>query len=197
MPDDHDHDELPEPTPGAQHGRRFTRPGERGRAALEAVRAQRTSLSAEEVFASNLKTLRGDTGLSQEALAEQMSERGFKWHQATVYKIENGSRQVQLGEAKAVAAILGVPLDRLTDDTDSVQAVSKIRAMLVQLDKYDHQLWSAAMLYEGLREDLERDFYALTDEHRDLMPDNEIDEIRERIGTSAARIASDNERAPF
>jgi len=46
-----------------------------------------------------------------------MSARGFKWHQATVYKIENGSRQVHIGEAAAVAAVLGVPLDRMVSET--------------------------------------------------------------------------------
>jgi hypothetical protein len=49
--------------------------------------------------------------MTQSALAEEMTRRGFRWHQATVYKIENGERQIQLGEAREVAKVFGLVLD--------------------------------------------------------------------------------------
>jgi transcriptional regulator with XRE-family HTH domain len=68
----------------------------------------------DENFAANLKALREAAGLTQTALAEAMARRRFRWHQATVYKIENSERQIQLSEAMAVADVLGVPLGALT-----------------------------------------------------------------------------------
>ncbi|MCJ0980409.1 helix-turn-helix domain-containing protein [Rhodococcus sp. ARC_M12] len=70
--------------------------------------------TAEQWFAQNVKNARASQGITQGALAAKMAEKGFAWHQATVYKIENGTRQVQLGEAQAVAEILALPLEQLT-----------------------------------------------------------------------------------
>lgn len=84
----------------------MVRDGEEGRSDVERT--------AEEWFAQNVKNARASQGITQGVLAAKMAEKGFAWHQATVYKIENGSRQVQLGEAQAVAEILAVPLEQLT-----------------------------------------------------------------------------------
>jgi transcriptional regulator with XRE-family HTH domain len=65
----------------------------------------------EERFASNLKLMREEAGLTQAALAREMTRSGYRWHQATVYKVENGERQIQLGEAREVARIFGTRLD--------------------------------------------------------------------------------------
>lgn len=65
----------------------------------------------EERFASNLRSIREEAGLTQAALAKEMTRSGFRWHQATVYKVENGERQIQLGEARCIAAIFGMSLD--------------------------------------------------------------------------------------
>ncbi|WP_198036872.1 helix-turn-helix domain-containing protein [Nocardia sp. BMG51109] len=190
--------EQPEPSADTP---RFTRPsasrrtGAEALAAIRAEKAARETLSAEDVFAANLKTLRGDKNISQEALAEQMSQRGFKWHQATVYKIENGSRQVQLGEAKAVAGILGVPLDRLIDDTNAIQALSRIRALTHALVETDAELFNLSIHYEDQRKTLERIFNDLPDDVRGLLGEQDTAEIEERIRTSPTKIV--NEPPPF
>lgn len=72
--------------------------------------------SVEARFASNMRALRETLKLSQEELAEQMSQQGFPFHQATIYKIESGGRRVQLSEAVAIAAIFGVTVERMTTD---------------------------------------------------------------------------------
>lgn len=69
------------------------------------------SAGPEDRFAANLRYARRHRGLSQEALAAAMAARGYRWHQATVYKVESGERRIQLGEAVAVATILAVPLE--------------------------------------------------------------------------------------
>lgn len=80
--------------------------------------------TTEQRIADNLKAIRADNKLSQEKLAAAMTERGYSWHQATVYKVEQGERQVQLGEADALANILGVPLsDLLGSEAEATAAV--------------------------------------------------------------------------
>jgi transcriptional regulator with XRE-family HTH domain len=66
------------------------------------------SEAAEEVpklFASRLRAARQVAGLSQDALAKAMNERGFSWRQTTVAKTEAAVRPVLFAEAIALAAI--------------------------------------------------------------------------------------------
>lgn len=75
--------------------------------------------SADEAFAVNLRQAREDAGLSQEAVAQEMRERGFRFHQTTVNKIETGERKVPVGEATELAAVLGIPLDTMLQSSDT------------------------------------------------------------------------------
>jgi transcriptional regulator with XRE-family HTH domain len=72
--------------------------------------------SADAAFAANLKALRSATSTTQAQLAEKMSSRGFKWHAATVYKVENGERQVQLAEALEIARIFDTSIEEIARD---------------------------------------------------------------------------------
>ena len=67
--------------------------------------------SAEAAFAARLREVRTKKRMTQADIAEAMSKRGFKWHAPTVYKVENGERQIQLGEAVTLAQILGMPVE--------------------------------------------------------------------------------------
>jgi len=107
--------------------------------------------SAESVFAQNLKALRDDRKLSQEALAERMAERGFKWHQATVYKVEQGGRQIQLGEARTVAEILGIPLDAMTEGTENIVALGHLRDDIHEFERVSARFLQIYRLYEEVR----------------------------------------------
>ncbi|MCX8495953.1 MAG: helix-turn-helix transcriptional regulator [Akkermansiaceae bacterium] len=77
--------------------------------------------SAEAAFAANLRRARTDRGLTQAQLAEGMASAGFKWHPPTVYKVENGERQIQLGEALELARILDVTLEDMATLEDEAQ----------------------------------------------------------------------------
>lgn len=70
--------------------------------------------SADENLAGNLRVLREGAGMSQKALATAMAERGWPWHQSTVYRVESGHQVVKFAEAVDLAAILKTSLDRLT-----------------------------------------------------------------------------------
>lgn len=60
-------------------------------------------------FATNLREYREHLALSQDELAQRMTERGFGFTQATVWKIEQGKRAVRIGEAVALVDALGLP----------------------------------------------------------------------------------------
>lgn len=52
--------------------------------------------------------------MAQQELADLMSNRGHKFHQATVYKILRGSRKVSLDEALDIADIFGADIEEMT-----------------------------------------------------------------------------------
>jgi transcriptional regulator with XRE-family HTH domain len=79
----------------------------------QAPRAEPAGL-ADERFATNIREERERRKLSQGELARRMAERGFPYYQQTIRRIEEGRRKVSVGEAKALAEILGTTMDRLT-----------------------------------------------------------------------------------
>ncbi len=82
--------------------------------------AETEKTSAEAAFAANLRSARAARGLTQAQVAEGMARAGFKWHPPTVYKVENGERQIQFGEALELARILGLSIDEMaTVDGDT------------------------------------------------------------------------------
>lgn len=73
----------------------------------------------DEYFAQNLRDYREAAGVSQEELARRMSERGYGFSQATIWKIEQSKRPVRIGEAVALAEALDLPSwRRLTTEPD-------------------------------------------------------------------------------
>lgn len=94
--------------------------------------------AAEEYLPENVRRLREHKGLPQSALAKAMSDRGWSWHQQTVYRVENGKQGVSLGEATDLAEILGVPPGRLTwagPEASEAALVDRAAAIL-------HQSWN-------------------------------------------------------
>lgn len=108
-------------------------------------------LTAEEIFAVNLKALRNDRGMTQSELARHMADKGFKWHQATVFKLENGERQIQLGELREISKLFNVALDRLVEGTDRIAELSKLRQDVQRLDQVRVRLADNANAYDELR----------------------------------------------
>ncbi|MEE6288634.1 helix-turn-helix transcriptional regulator [Georgenia sp. MJ173] len=75
---------------------------------------EQTTSPPEEHFARALRDALEEHDMSQQALADAMSSRGHRFHQATVYKILRGTRKVTLGEALDIATILGEDLQTMT-----------------------------------------------------------------------------------
>lgn len=88
----------------------------------------------EEHLAGNVRRLRDRKGLSQEQLADEMTGRGRKWHQNTVYRIEVGKQKdISHGEAITLAGILGVPVDVLTRPGPEAAEISLVDQAAVSL----------------------------------------------------------------
>ena len=67
-----------------------------------------------ENFACCVKLSRKHLGMSQQKLAETMTDRcGVKFYQQTIQKVENGKREVTVGEAFVIADVLGIKFGEL------------------------------------------------------------------------------------
>lgn len=67
----------------------------------------------DKTFADQFAAARSTLGISQERLSAEMARRGYPIHVTAIGKIEKGSRKVSVGEAAAIADVLGLPLDLL------------------------------------------------------------------------------------
>jgi transcriptional regulator with XRE-family HTH domain len=62
----------------------------------------------DQKIAANVREYRENRGLSQDELAQRMTDRGFGFSQATIWKIERGQRPVKASEAAALADALDI-----------------------------------------------------------------------------------------
>lgn len=84
--------------------------------------------------------------MSQQNLANAMRERGHKWSQGTVWKVEQGERPLRYTEALDLGEILGIDSRRLVDGSLAVKAERHYR-------RFHSQARSAVLkIEEGVRE---------------------------------------------
>jgi transcriptional regulator with XRE-family HTH domain len=115
---------------------------------------------SERRFAENLRQAREDKGISQVKLAQEMAVRGWPWRQQTVTRVESGQRMVRLGEALAVAEILGTSVTMLTASTRETSAVyllasstSKVKQAFEEITRWTQTLlWNQGQLRTTLGE---------------------------------------------
>lgn len=72
----------------------------------------------------NVATFRGDR--SQQAIADEMRARGWRWSQATVWAVEKGERPLKLAESIDLEDVLGVRLSSFTSSEPAVQVSAAI-----------------------------------------------------------------------
>ena len=63
-------------------------------------------VEAERLAAELLRKARQERGLTQVDVADEMTQRGFRWSQPTVARVENRRRHLSLAEAQALMDIL-------------------------------------------------------------------------------------------
>lgn len=80
--------------------------------------------------------------MTQDALAEEMQKLGFAYHQATIYKIENGHRKTPVTEALSLAKVLGYSVEALSGGEDQIAATA-LEPHTQQLQNASNQLYLA------------------------------------------------------
>lgn len=78
---------------------------------------------ANERFAANVRRLREAAGLSQGEVARRMAGRDWPYYQQTVARVEDGRRKPGIGEAQALASILGATVEQMTLPGEEAEAV--------------------------------------------------------------------------
>src|SRR5260370_31765227 len=78
-----------------------------------------------------------------------MAARGWPWRQQTVTRVESGQRMVRLGEALAVAEILGTSVTMLTASTRETGAVSLLATTTSRAKQAFEQIaeWTQTLLF--------------------------------------------------
>lgn len=79
-------------------------------------------MERDQAIGRALSVARGDA-FSQQAVADAMRQRGWKWSQATVWSVEKGERPLRLAEAEDLAYILGRELGELLAQPEEVEVV--------------------------------------------------------------------------
>lgn len=79
------------------------------------------------VLAERIRSTRQSRGMSQSDLARAMQEQGFSFHQATINRIEDRSREVRVPELFALASALGVEPSVLVEVPSLPSSTSQLR----------------------------------------------------------------------
>lgn len=123
-------------------------------------------MAEEEQFRRAVALLRKQRGFSQERLAKDMHAAGWTdFHQATISRIEKGTRPVRLGEARTLAKLLGADIDSmltpsaLSRTTAQAQAdlnayISKFRAAVQSVADAEEARTHLETLRRTLRDEM-------------------------------------------
>jgi len=114
-----------------------------------------TAASADAVFAQRLREIRTQALITQRQLAERMTAAGHKVYQSTIGKIEVGDRTASVGEAVALASILGVGLTALTGEPDpDAGTQARIQNLRYLVARRQEEVLAARALYDDAAERL-------------------------------------------
>lgn len=91
--------------------------------------------STEATFSKRVREERESAGLSQTELARKLDGHGLKLDPTAITRLERGSRAIRLGEAVAIAEVLGQPLpEMLRPRIESALAEAEWRAQQATID---------------------------------------------------------------
>jgi transcriptional regulator with XRE-family HTH domain len=105
-------------------------------------------------FAQNLRAAREHAGMSQAALATEMSAMGFAFHQQTIARIEGGTQRVRLAEALALAEAVGTSLDTLARPAGLAREALQILRQVRQVHEARRAAATAAVRVARYESDL-------------------------------------------
>ncbi len=99
-------------------------------------------------IAANVRAYREAAGISQEELAQRMTDCGFGFSQATIWKIESGQRPVRASELIALTDALGVSLaTSLTREPEATKYTIQLKQTSAAASAAYHAVKEAAAAY--------------------------------------------------
>lgn len=118
-------------------------------------------MDLDKVIGANVVRARKDTGdMSQQDLAEQMRNKGFKWSQATVWEVEIGKRPLRLAEAWEASKILKIALGELVLPSEQATFITDMEGLHKRIQKawraLDRSLHDLQSELDALRQAVER-----------------------------------------
>jgi transcriptional regulator with XRE-family HTH domain len=146
--------------------------------------------TANERLGVNVRTLREQKHMSQAELARQMTERGWPWHQSTVYRVESGRQTVSFAEALELAAILQTSLDRFTWTGPEASATEMVYDAGAQLRKRYEQVAHAVFVLLLGHDRADRTLAQSEDSKYERVQEARRD-VAERMGTYSLEAAID------
>ncbi|WP_346922120.1 helix-turn-helix domain-containing protein [Glutamicibacter creatinolyticus] len=108
---------------------------------------------------ANLKEFRGS--MPQAELARRMTDRGFKWSQATVYEVERGGRPLKLSEALELAEVLGIVPEQLWSGSVEGRAAREALKAHREWQEILTKIREDAVRFEAIRQSLGRRAFRL------------------------------------
>jgi transcriptional regulator with XRE-family HTH domain len=99
-------------------------------------------------FTVNIRARREKLGMSQADLAQKMVALGWRYYPQTIHRIESGQRKVTVGEAEAVAHVLGTSVYRLTWPDTVSDTVNLFTSLAEQADQAFEEIaaWTGRLL---------------------------------------------------
>lgn len=115
------------------------------------------AVGPEAAIGLSVARFRAASGLSQQQVADQMRELGWRWVQPTVWSIEQGRRPLRLAEAADLAGVLGTEMDAFlaSPDEDPIERliaglVSEVAVLRRRRDDAEARLHEVLMRREAL-----------------------------------------------
>lgn len=90
-------------------------------------------MTSDAEIGARVRDLRVARGMRQVDLADAMRDRGWKWVQATVWNVEQGTRPLRLSEATSLTGVLAVGVPALTGSSDGDSFADGYRAGVAAL----------------------------------------------------------------
>lgn len=153
---------------------------------------------AERNFALNVRRRREALGWSQSELARRMADEGWEtYNQMTVSRTEKEERSVRLGEARALARVLGQSVEEMTRPTGEALYLDNVRQWNTRIGATIAALEGAALAFEHEREGLPAAVEQLKgefvqtdwqDDHVKYVAEDELRFLASHLGLSAAQI---------
>lgn len=125
----------------------------------------------------SVAALRGDR--SQKSIADEMRSRGWRWSQATVWSVEQGTRPLRFAEAVDLEEVLGSKIEARQPEEDSAALAAER-----ELWSAVAELQSATGRYLDAQQNLEHFARRASDELRERL-------FRNVLGISPATLAEE------